>query len=246
MARDTSPNTPAADGKDAPAKKPGRIRQILDVYKMTRENDPKLPLVLAAWGLAALAAFIGLGFLLGHPVFYGVFGIPVAALAIMIIFGRRAQRAAYGSLQGKTGAAAGVLDQLRRGWDVTPGVRFNRQQDMIHRVLGRPGIILVGEGNPQRLKGLFAEERKHLTRLFGPDVPLVAEDYIAGDEEGMVPLTKLQRTVMRTRPPKGRSMLRPSQVQEYQNRLKAVGTNLPIPKGPMPKGGKMPRGGQVR
>ena len=245
MARDTSPKNPAADGKGTPAKQ-GRIKQIRDVYKMTRENDPKLPLVLGAWFLGAVAVFVVLGVLLGHPVFYGIFGLPLGVLAAMIVFGRRAQRAAYGSLKGQAGAAAGVLDQMRRGWDVTPGVRFNRQQDMIHRVLGRPGIILVGEGNPQRLKALFAEERKHLTRLFGPDAPLVADDIVAGDEEGMVPLTKLQRAVMKERPPKGRAMLRPSQVQEYQNRLKAVGPNLPIPKGPMPKGGRMPRGGQVR
>ena len=120
--------------------------------------------------------------------FYGIFGIPVAVLAAMIVFGRRAQRAAYSSIKDQAGAAASVLDTLRRGWDVTPGVRFNRQQDMIHRVLGRPGIILVGEGNPNRLKALFTEERRHLTRLFGPDVPLVGQDIVAGDEEGMVPL----------------------------------------------------------
>jgi uncharacterized protein DUF4191 len=241
MARDTSTKSSDAGGTE-PAKKQGRIRQIRDVYKMTRENDPKLPLVLAAWGLAALAVFVLLGVLLGSVIFYGIFGIPVAVLAMMIIFGRRAQRAAYGSIKGQPGAAASVLDTLRRGWDTTPGVRFNRQQDMIHRVLGRPGIILVGEGNPQRLKALFTEERRHLTRLFGPEVPLVETDIVVGDEEGMVPLTNLPKAVMRLKPAKGRQPLRPAQVQEYQNRLKAVGPNLPIPKGPMPKSGKMPRG----
>lgn len=241
MARDTSSKTPAAGGKEKPVKQ-GRVKQIRDVYKMTRKNDPKLPLVLGAWGLGALAVFVLLGFLLGHPVFYGIFGVPVALLAMMIIFGRRAQRAAYAGLKGQPGAAASVLDTLKRGWDVTPGVRFNRNQDMIHRVLGRPGIILVGEGNPQRLKALFAEERKHLTRLFGPNVPLVGEDIIAGDEEGMVPLTKLPRKVMRVKPAaKSGRGLAPSKVAEYSVRLKAVGSNLPIPKGPMPKGGKMPR-----
>ena len=243
MARDTTTNTPA--GGDAPKKK-GRLTQIREVYGMTRKEDPKLPLVLAAWAVGALVVFVGLGFLLGSPVFYGIFGIPVAVLAAMIVFGRRAQRAAYSSIKDQAGAAASVLDTLRRGWDVTPGVRFNRQQDMIHRVLGRPGIILVGEGNPNRLKALFTEERRHLTRLFGPEVPLVDQDIVVGDEEGMVPLTALPKTVMRTKPAKGKSMLRPSQVQAYQNRLKAVGPTLPIPKGPMPKGGRMSRGGGVR
>src|SRR5512139_2178753 len=139
MARDTSTKSSAAGGAQ-PAKKQGRIKQIRDVYKMTRENDPKIPLVLAAWGLSALAVFVLLGVLLGSVIFYAVFGVPVAALAMMIVFSRRAQRAAYGSIKGQPGAAASVLDTLRRGWDTTPGVRFNRQQDMIHRVLGRPGI----------------------------------------------------------------------------------------------------------
>ena len=238
MARDTTTKSPAAG--DAPKK--GRIKQIREVYKMTRENDPKLPAVLAAWGLGVLAVFVALGFALGSWVFYLIFGVPVAVLAMMIVFGRRAQKAAYLSIKGQPGAAASVLDTLRRGWDVTPGVRFNRQQDMIHRVLGRPGIILVGEGNPNRLKALFTEERRHLTRLFGPDAPLVAEDIVVGDEEGMVSLGQLNRRVMRLKPATGKSHLRPAQVLEYQNRLKAVGPNLPIPKGPMPKGGKMPRG----
>ena len=242
MARDTTTKTPA--GGDAPKKK-GRLKQIREVYGMTRKEDPKLPLVLAAWAVAALVVFVGLGFLLGSPVFYGIFGIPVAVLAAMIVFGRRAQRAAYSSIKGQPGAAASVLDTLRRGWDVTPGVRFNRQQDMIHRVLGRPGIILVGEGNPNRLKALFTEERRHLTRLFGPDVPLVSQDIVAGEEEGMVPLGRLNKTVMRLKPATGKGYLRPAQVREYQNRLKAVGPNMPIPKGPMPRNGKMPRG-QVR
>jgi hypothetical protein len=239
MARDTTTKTPA--GGDAPQKK-GRLKQIREVYGMTRKEDPKLPLVLAAWAVGALVVFVALGFALGSPLFYGIFGIPVAVLAAMIIFGRRAQRAAYSSIKDQPGAAASVLDTLRRGWDVTPGVRFNRQQDMIHRVLGRPGIILVGEGNPNRLKALFTEERRHLTRLFGPDVPLVAEDIVAGEDEGKVPLGKLNKTVMRLKPAAGKAYLRPAQVQEYQNRLKAVGTNMPIPKGPMPRNGKMPRG----
>jgi len=241
MARDTTTKSPA--GGDAPKK--GRLKQIREVYGMTRKEDPKLPLVLAAWAVGALVVFVALGFLLGSPLFYGIFGIPVAVLAAMIVFGRRAQRAAYSSIKGQAGAAASVLDTLRRGWDVTPGVRFNRQQDMIHRVLGRPGIILVGEGNPNRLKALFTEERRHLTRLFGPDVPLVAEDIIAGDEPGMVPLGQLNKKVMRLKPATGKGYLRPAQVMEYQNRLKAVGPNMPIPKGPMPRGGKMPRG-QIR
>ena len=50
---------------------------------------------------------------------------------------------------------------------------------------------------------------------------------------------------MRLKPATGKAYLRPAQVQEYQNRLKAVGPNMPIPKGPMPRNGKMPRG-QVR
>ena len=59
-----------------------------------------------------------------------------------------------------------------------------------------------------------------------------------------MPLKKLQIHLMRL--PRA---ITPAQVTETNDRLRALGDMLskaPIPKGPMPKGARMPKGGQGR
>src|SRR6202012_2310204 len=105
-----------------------------------------------------------------------------------IIFGRRAQRSVYSKADGQTGAAAWALDNLRGKWRVTPGVAATGHFDAVHRVLGRPGVILVGEGSTTRVKPLLAQEKKRTARLVG-EVPIY--DIVVGNGDGAVPLGKL-------------------------------------------------------
>ena len=88
-----------------------------------------------------------------------------ASLAALIVFGRRAQKAAYAQIEGQPGAAAAALGMLRRGWKTDPAIAFTKQQDVVHRVVGPPGIVLVGEGNPNRLQPLLATERRKHERV---------------------------------------------------------------------------------
>jgi hypothetical protein len=118
---------------------------------------------------------------------------------------------------------------------VTPGVAVSRNQDVVHRAVGRAGVVLVAEGAPSRVGQLLASERKKVSR-FVPDVPVY--ELQAGNEEGQLPLRKLNAKVMKL--PRNLSK---HQVAEVNRRLKALGAmNLPIPKGPLPKGLKVPRG----
>jgi hypothetical protein len=221
-------------GADTP-KKPGRLGQIRAAYRMTKKSDPQLGLILAAVGFLAFAVLVALGLLAGQPVYFGIIGVLVAIIAMTIVFGRRAERAAYRQVEGQPGAAAAVLNSLRRGWTVTPAVAVNRQQDVLHRAVGRPGIVLVGEGAPSRLGALFAAERKKMARVL-PDVPV--HEMQVGDAEGQVPLRKVNRSIM-----KMRRSLSAAQVGEVNRRLKAMGAmNIPVPKGPLPRNIKMPRG----
>ena len=123
-----------------------------------------------------------------------VLGVVLGALAAFIIFGRRAQRSVYRKADGQTGAAAWALDNLRGKWRVTPGVAATGHFDAVHRVLGRPGVILVGEGSASRVKPLLAQEKKRTARLIG-DVPIY--DIVVGSGEGEVPLAKLERHLTR-------------------------------------------------
>ena len=220
---------------DEPAKKQGRFKQIGAAYSMTRKTDPLVGWVTLAAALLAFAALLAIGFLIGHPVYLGIVGVMAAILAATIVFGKRAEKAAFSQVDGQPGAAAAALNMLRRGWTVTPAVAVTRNQDIVHRVTGRPGVVLVGEGSPTRLGNLLAAEKKKVAR-YVPEVPIY--DIQAGNEAGQVPLRKLNRALMKL--PRN---LKNDQVIEVNRRLKALGTmQLPIPKGPMPKNMRMPRG----
>ncbi|MGW2643786.1 DUF4191 domain-containing protein [Streptomyces sp. NPDC001393] len=222
----------AADAANA-----GRLKQIALTYKMTRKVDKKIGLVLGAVGIGTLAVFLVIGFLLGHPVYLGIFGLLIGLLAAAIVFGRRAERAAFGQMEGQPGAAAAVLDNIGRGWTTTPAVAMNRSQDVVHRAVGKAGIVLVAEGNPNRVKSLLAAEKKKMNRIVA-DVPV--HDVIVGNGEGQVELKKLRTTLL-----KFPRVLTGPQVTATNDRLRAMGdlmSNMPLPKGPMPRGMRMPKG----
>jgi hypothetical protein len=126
---------------------------------------------------------------------------------------------------------------LRRGWTTEPAVAFNKQQDVVHRVVGPPGIVLVGEGNPNRLRPLLTSERKRHERVLY-EIPVT--EVIVGDGEGQVPLPKLVRHVTKL----GRKV-KPAEITDLLNRLKAIDASrgkVPMPKGPVPTSMKGMRG----
>ena len=123
---------------------------------------------------------------------------------------------------------------MRGKWRVTPGVAATGHFDAVHRVLGRPGVILVGEGSAARVKPLVAQEKKRTARLVG-DVPIY--DIIVGTGEGEVPLGKLERHL--TRLPANITV---KQMDTLESRLAALGSRAGaavMPKGPLPNAGKM-------
>jgi len=224
-----------AGGGAPSAPKQSRTAQIRAAYTMTRKVDRMVGWVTLAAGLLVFAVVLTIGLLVGYPWYLGFMGLMLGLLAATIVFGRRAEKAAFSQVEGQPGAAAAALNMLRRGWTVTPAVAVTRNQDIVHRAVGRPGVVLVGEGAPSRVANLIATEKKKVAR-FVPDVPIY--DFQAGNEEGQVPLRRLNRSLMRL--PRN---LKAHQVSEVNRRLKALGAmSLPIPKGPMPRGMRMPRG----
>jgi hypothetical protein len=213
----------------------GRAAQIIAAYRLTKQADPRIGWILLGVGLAVFVVVFGIGWLLDMTWFIGILAVLLAVLAMLIVFGRRAERAAFAQVEGQPGAAAAVLNSLRRGWTVTPAVAVTKNQDVVHRAIGRPGVVLVGEGAPSRVANLLAAEKRRMSRFVG-EAPIY--DVVVGDGDNQVPLRKLHRHVMKL--PRN---LKPAQVTELNNRLRALGAmNLPVPKGPMPKNVKMPRG----
>lgn len=220
--------------KDVDPDKMSRRKQFVETYKMARRTDTRIGLWIGgAFVVAAAVGFAIFWVLPGD----GILGLVMAivgalllgSLAAMIIFGRRAQKAAYGQMEGQPGAAAAALRMLKRGWKTDPVIAFNKQQDVVHRVVGPPGIVLIGEGSPHRLRQLMSAERRKHERVVA-DVPI--HEIVSGNGEGQVPLPKLARHVTKL----GRKV-KPAQMTDILNRLKALDANrsaIPMPKGPVP------------
>jgi len=227
------------DEQDGSEKK-GRFAQIKQTYRMAKKSDPYLGWITLGTVLAVLAVLVLVGVLLGPVWLWPILGLPLALLAGALVFGRRAERAAYSQIEGQPGAAVAALGTLRRGWDTTPVVATNRHQDVVHRAVGRPGVVLVGEGSSaSRVANLLAQERRRHMRVVG-EVPV--HDVVVGTDENQVPLRRLAKHLMKL--PRS---LRPAEVTELRSRLRALGTQpMAMPKGPLPRGMKIPRGGLPR
>ncbi len=220
----------------AAAKTATNVRQIGQAYRITVRTDRKLPLWLLGSFLVAFLVVFGIGLLVGAPGYFAFIGVVLGLLVALIVFGRRAERAAYAQLEGRPGAAAAALNTLKRGWTVTPAVGGTRTLEVVHRAVGRPGIVLVGEGPGRgRVTGLLANEAKRHTRV-APGTPVITIQ--VGTAAGQVPIAALPKHMRKLA-----AVLTPADVREVNQRLKALRLGTPQTlHGPMPRGARLPKG----
>ena len=228
-----SNTTRATGGATTDERPPGRLKQIGMVAGIIRKSDPRaLPIVIGS-GAAVIVVFVVVGLLTKLVGFLIPLGVLIGVTTTMVLFGRYAQTAQYKAIAGQPGAAAAIVQQMRGNWTVTPAVAGNRNLDVVHRVVGRPGVILIGEGSANGLSSLITAEKKKIARIaYG--VPII--DLQVGEDSGQIPIRRLQRKLMRL--PRE---LKPGAVTDLNNRLKALPSSLQAPRGPMPRQGRMPK-----
>ncbi len=219
--------------KDGAPQKQSQISVLKDAYKLVKNDSPMAIL----WCLLVFVLILTFGVIignnLGHPIYAGFLSLPLAFLAGFFLFTRFANTAAFSSIQGQLGAGASVLMSIKRGFITTPAVAVNRDQDMVHRVSGKAGIILVGEGG-FAVRTLMQDERRKMERFLS-GVPVT--EVLVGDGQGQVSIRKLQKHLKKL--PKKLSTV---QLREVRARLRSVGgLNIPMPKGPMPTSNRMPK-----
>ena len=226
-------------------KKPSRLAQIRQVFTAARKADPTIPWWMLLAFLGVLAVGVGIGVLVGHWVYALVLSLPMAMLGATLVLSRMAERAAYRSLEGQPGAAGAALGALRRGWffDQQPvavdGARGTRPEDVagaafVYRALGRPGVVLIGEGPDARRTKLLIQERKKVERV-APGVPVIS--LVVGDGEDQVPVRKLGGKITRMKP-----VLTKEEVSAVNKRLKSLGgLRPPIPAGMDPMRARVDR-----
>jgi Domain of unknown function (DUF4191) len=234
MSRKSEAAAPAANREAAAdLASAGRLKQIRMVAGLIHKANPRaMPIVIGS-GLGTVVILVVVGLLTNLASFLIPLGVLLGVLVAVILFGRFAQSAQYSAIEGQPGAAAAVLENMRGNWTVTPAIAANRNMDVVHRAVGRAGVILVGEGSPNRLSSLLAAEKKRVARV-AYEVPIT--EFVIGDGEGQVPISKLQRKIMRL--PR---QLKPAAVSDINHRLKALQPSLQAPKGPIPRNVRQPK-----
>ena len=201
---------------------------------------------LIATGVITVAVVLGvgtlIGWILGHVLSSLLISVPFALLAAMIVLSRRGERAAFAQMEGQRGATIGGLSALKRGWyydqepiaaDATKPSEINTAA-VLFRALGRPGIVLFGEGPHHRVKKLFVKETKKVNRI-APGVPV--HTYIVGSEKGELAPRKIRITLTKLRP-----ALSKEEMSVVNKRLKSLpGVRQGIPAGVDPNRARMDR-----
>jgi Domain of unknown function (DUF4191) len=211
-----------------------RLKQIGMVISFTAKQDRWfVPLAVAAVAVPLVLVGLAVG-LAGWSLIWLPLGILVALLAVLIVLNLRSNRAMMNAAEGQPGAAASILENMRGDWRVSPAVTSTTQFDMVHLVIGRPGVILLGEGNPQRVRGLIGQEKRRLSKVIGT-APLY--DYLVGTGEDELSIRKLRSTLMRL--PRN---LTGKDVNALDKRLKALTARPRMPQGAIPKDMRPPKG----
>ena len=223
-------------------KKTGRLAQIWQVFKITRQQDPLVGWYMLLAFLVTFGVIFVVGLLLDLGWIFAIFGVMTGILIATIVMSRRAERAAYRQIEGQTGAAGAALTSIRRGWytDREPvAADVNRPGDftsaaVVYRALGRAGVVLVGEGPTGRVQKLLGAEKKRVERV-APGVPVTLMRVGNGEDE--VPISKLASKVQRLRP-----AITKDEMSVVNKRLKALGgMKAPLPKGIDPTRARMDR-----
>ena len=223
---------PVSRAQSPQPKKKRRLAQYLqnikDSYTVSRRSYPWIGWAMLAVlaTCLALGAAIALGYGL-HLWYWLVLGLMLAFVINMGLLTFLVRRASFSQLEGRPGAAKVVLDQFSRGWYVeSEPVAFTKDQDLVWRLVGRPGVVLVAEGPSTRTRRMLAEEERKVHRLLST-VPI--HTLQVGTDAGQVRLTDLSKT-LRQLPTKPTS-LTDSEITQVSKRLTSMaGKNLPIPK----------------
>lgn len=218
--------------KTKTSREPGRIKQLVQVYKTTKQYDKTLPLVMALAFIipvivAVLAAWLLPGGGIAAWILWPITGLLAGILIALIVLGKRAEAMAYAQIEGRQGAVGAVMASgLRRSWrgSEIPVAVNPRSQEAVYRAVGKGGIALIGEGNPQKVQRLLQDEERKIKRIL-PNVT-VTKIY-AGNAEGQIPLAKLAKELNKLK----RSLNR-YEIQAVHQRLSSLQSQpLAMPKG---------------
>lgn len=225
-------------------RRPGFFSQLRTLYTFTQQTYRWLPWLLVGTILVGTGLGVGLGFLLPpvqiwSVILWGFTGLLFGILLGLTLTTRLSTRAMYKRIDGVPGATGHVVStSLGRSWQASEyPVGVNpKTQEAVYRVIGRGGVVIIGEGARGRLTRLVNDERNKIQRV-ASGVPLTVLYVGHGDDE--VPIAKLAATIKKL--PKKIDKATMSAVIKRVDSISQSVSSLPIPKGVDPTKVRAPR-----
>ncbi|KFI51345.1 DUF4191 domain-containing protein [Bifidobacterium callitrichos] len=192
-----------ADKDEKKPKKQSTIKQIIQIYKYTVKDDKQLPWLLAGAILAPIVVAVIIGLIFQWNWLNWIF-IIIAAIMLGLLFGtmtltNRADKVGYRQLEGRPGAAIGVLSNMNKAgfnFPEQPVWVDPRTKDAIWRGTGYNGIYLLGEGDYGRVnRQMDREERAIKGVTAGSQIPVYR--ILVGNGPKQTKLSDLRKTVTR-------------------------------------------------
>ncbi len=212
--------------KSKPQKKRRFYHNLMDAYRICARTYPWVGWLMA--GAVVLATALGalLAALTSGGWFSFIFlGFLTGVLIATLILSMLTDRATYTQVEGTVGQVYVAISRIRSGWIVNEQpIAANPEQDLVWRLIGRPGIVLISEGPSSRVRGLLETEVKKAQRIMRN---VTVSTIQVGTEKGQVRLADLQRELRKLK-----KTLTRDEVPLVNQRLSALDRrSAPIPKG---------------
>jgi hypothetical protein len=211
----------------------GLFSQFREQVRFLKDADPKAVPLGILFGSLMFLAILTVGVFISNFQFLGIviwaiLAIVTGYLTLLLTMTRRANTAIFKKYENEPGRISITVGNLtRRKWKGTnqPVAINARTKDMVFRIVGPAGVVLMAEGNRTSAKALLEEERRKVQRLASGVT--VHTFYSAQDGDG-VPLGQLHKKVSRLK-----RTLNRAEIRAVQNRLASIDSRsgLPIPKG---------------
>lgn len=199
---------------------------LTDAYRITKRTYSWIPWALIGSVVITLCLALTLALLTnGNWIAWSFLGLLFGATVAMTLLSFLVRRAMYAQIDGTVGSVYAVLSQIRSGWIIPEQpLTVTREQDIVWRIIGRPGVVLISEGPSSRVQPLMSAERKKVHRV-AKNVPVHVLQ--VGHGEGQIELAKLQSRIRSLK-----KVLTKEEVPQVSARLAALQSSQP----PIPKG----------
>jgi len=214
-------------------KAPGMFAQFGEQIRFLRGVDPKAVPVAILIGVGTFIAIALFGAVLTNLSFLGtiiwaILGLVAGYLSALLTLTNRANKAIfkkYANEPGRISLTVGTLTRrIYKGTNQPVAVNA-RTKDMVFRVVGPAGVVLMGEGSKTSTQQLLEDERRKTQRVASG---VTVHTFYTSEDGNGVPIAALHKKVNKLK-----RTLTKAEIRAVQNRLSAMDSRggLPIPKG---------------